>query len=95
MHKNMIYTLEELFFHTLKKYKKKPFGQFVDGHQRYTYSTLSDKARELSQQFNRHGVGADAKVAILSENMPHWTIAFFFGGGVRQGGCSDFASIVS
>jgi long-chain acyl-CoA synthetase len=77
MHKQLINTLEELLVSSAERRKDKTFGQFVGGGQKCTYSTLLRKANELSCQMNRHGVNMEAKVAILSENMPHWAIAFF------------------
>lgn len=77
MRKQLINTLEELLVISSERRKNRIFGQFIGRQQKCTYSTLLWRANELSCQMNLHGVGSEAKVAILSENMPHWAIAFF------------------
>lgn len=52
-------------------------SSFVDGTQAYTYSSFASKCEELSALLASAGVGQGDKVAILSENMPSWTAAFF------------------
>ena len=42
-----------------------------------TYESFKHKCLELSHRFNRFGIGAGDKVAILSSNMPNWTVAMF------------------
>jgi len=43
----------------------------------YTYEELELAARHLAVMLKSAGVGKGDKVAILSENSPHWVIAFF------------------
>lgn len=45
--------------------------------QEYTYDSFKHKCLELSHRFNRFGISARDKVAILSNNMPNWTVAMF------------------
>jgi long-chain acyl-CoA synthetase len=52
-------------------------AQFVDGEQKYTYSSFGEKCNMLSTRMSRFGISAGDKVAILSQNMPNWTLAFF------------------
>ncbi len=52
-------------------------GKFTNGDQSYTYASFGKKVKELNGVFDNHGLAPDAKVAILSENMPNWTVSFF------------------
>ena len=52
-------------------------NEFVGGEQRYTYAQFREKADNLSRVLSNFGIGSTEKVAILSENMPNWTVAFF------------------
>lgn len=70
-------TLAELFDKATQMWKKEPFAQFVDGGQKYTYSSFREKVAEVRGLLRRCGVGPGDKVAILSENMPNWTVSFF------------------
>ena len=70
-------TLATLFEEATARWKNEPFAQYVDGEQRYTYSSFRDKVTEVRALMRRYGVSHGDKVAILSENMPHWTVAFF------------------
>ncbi|MBQ2522403.1 MAG: AMP-binding protein [Bacteroidales bacterium] len=70
-------TLAALFDEATQMWKDEPFAQFVDGGQYYTYNSFKDKVFSLHDQLQRCGVGAGDKVAILAENMPHWTVSFF------------------
>ena len=49
---------------------------FTNGDQSYTYASFMEQVRNLGNLFDRHGLATDAKVAILSENMPNWTVSF-------------------
>mgnify|MGYP003477123519 FL=1 len=49
----------------------------MEGGQQYTYAQFRDKCENLSRLLSTFGIGAYDKVAILSENMPNWAIAFF------------------
>ena len=70
-------TLSKLFEMCTDTYAKRPLSRFVDGGQEYTYDSFKHKCLELSQRFNRFGISAGDKVAILSNNMPNWTVAMF------------------
>jgi len=70
-------TLRELFLKGTARYKNLPFSQFVDGGQRMSYCTFEEKVNGLSAVLCKYGIGSGDKVAILSENMPHWTVGFF------------------
>ena len=74
---NYLTTLAKLFEYSTDNYSKRILSRFVDGGQEYTYESFKHKCLELSHMFNRFGVGARDKVAILSQNMPNWTVAMF------------------
>ena len=70
-------TLSKLFEYATTSFPKRPLSRFVDGGQEYTYDSFKHKCLELSHRFNRFGISAGDKVAILSNNMPNWTVAMF------------------
>ena len=70
-------TLSKVLEYTSTKYWKRTMSQFVEGGQKYTYSSFREKCNMLSTRMSRFGIKAGDKVAILSQNMPNWTLAFF------------------
>ena len=70
-------TLNKVFKYTTSKYSDRTMAQFVDGGQKYTYATFRERCNMLSTRLWRFGISAGDKVAILSQNMPNWTLAFF------------------
>ena len=70
-------TLSKVFEYTTSKYSDRTMSQFVDGTQQYTYATFRERCNMLSTRLWRFGISAGDKVAILSQNMPNWTLAFF------------------
>lgn len=74
---NYVTTLAKLFDYATDNFAGRPMARFVDGGQEYTYESFKHKCLELSQRFNRFGISAGDKVAILSNNMPNWTVAMF------------------
>lgn len=70
-------TLSKVFEYTTSKYSDRTMSQFVDGGQKYTYATFRERCNMLSTRLWRFGISAGDKVAILSQNMPNWTLAFF------------------
>ena len=70
-------TLRELFETSTERFAKRRFNRFVDGTGGYSYSGFRDRCDRESQRLSRFGVSAGEKVAILSQNMPNWTVAFF------------------
>lgn len=69
-------TLAELLDKAVSLWPKRPFSQFVDGGQPYTYSSFRLKVQEISDLMGKYGIDAGDKVALLSENMPNWTVVF-------------------
>lgn len=69
-------TLRGLFFIAAGNWAGNRFAASADGSHACTYSEFRDRVLTLSSIFCRHGIMCDA-VAILSENKPNWTVAFF------------------
>jgi long-chain acyl-CoA synthetase len=74
---NYLTTLAKLFDYATDKFAKRPLSRFVEGGQEYTYESFKHTCLQLSHRFNRFGISARDKVAILSNNMPNWTVAMF------------------
>ena len=70
-------TLRELLENSTLRYSRREFSRFTDGSQSYTYSSFRDACDLQSQRLSRFGISAGDRVAILSANMPNWTVAFF------------------
>ena len=70
-------TLADLFDYASIKYANRTAAAFTTGGQAYTYSRYRESVDNLSRILCNFGVGFSDKVAILSENMPNWGIAFF------------------
>ena len=70
-------TLGQLFDASTQNFAKRQMSCYVDGSQGYTYDGFRRKCLELSHRLSRFGIGAGDKVAILSQNMPNWTVAMF------------------
>ena len=74
---NYCTTLHKVLEYTTSHYWDRTMSQFVDGGQKYTYASFGEKCNMLSMRMSRFGISAGDKVAILSQNMPNWTLAFF------------------
>ena len=74
---NACTTLRKVFDYATVKYADKVAYQFVDGGQQYTYADFRTKVERLSQRLSRFGIKHGDRVAILSQNMPNWVVAFF------------------
>ncbi|MBQ9192755.1 MAG: AMP-binding protein [Bacteroidales bacterium] len=74
---NYCTTLHKVYEYATSNYAKRTAYQFVDGGQRYTYADFRIKCDQLSQRMSRYGISAGDKVAILSQSMPNWILAFF------------------
>lgn len=72
-----ITTLAKLFDYATNVFPKNQALSFVDGSQKYTYGELRTKSIELMHLFSRYGINAGDRIALLSQNMPNWTVALF------------------
>lgn len=70
-------TLRHLLEYAHTRFGEYPANELLDGDQKYSYHELSKAVTVTSGRLTRYGVSAGDRVAILAENMPNWTIAFF------------------
>lgn len=72
-----VVTLRRLLEYAHTRYGNYPANELLDGDQKYTYHELAKAVTVLSCRMTRYGISAGDRVAILGENMPNWTVAFF------------------
>ncbi|MBO5803629.1 MAG: AMP-binding protein [Bacteroidales bacterium] len=78
MREKYVDTLAKLYEYATTVYSKKQYTQWYDTKEGgYTYASLKDKSDALSKTLTQYGIGAGDKVAILSQSMPNWSVAFF------------------
>lgn len=70
-------SLADLYGYSIKKFAKRQASDFVEGGQLYTYSDFDDTCRRTSRLLANFGIMPYNKVAIFSQNMPNWAVAFF------------------
>ena len=71
-------TLAKLYDYGTAAYGKKQYTQWYDTTDGgYTFSSFKEKCDNLSKKLTQYGIGAGDKVAILSQSMPNWSVAFF------------------
>ena len=71
-------TLAKLYDYATTVYSKNQYTQWYDTKEGgYTYSSFKAKCDSLSKKLTQYGIGAGDKVAILSQSMPNWSVAFF------------------
>ena len=78
MREKYVDTLAKLYEYATTVYSKKQYTQWYDTKEGgYTYSEFKSKCDSLSKKLTQYGIGAGDKVAILSQSMPNWSVAFF------------------
>ena len=78
MREKYIDTLAKLYDYATSVYPKKQYTQWYDTKEGgYTYSSFKTKCDSISKTLTQYGIGAGDKVAILSQSMPNWSVAFF------------------
>ncbi len=70
-------TLAKLYDYSTLLYEKNRMSEMLGSDMRYTYGSFRRKCDEISARLSRYGIGAGDRVAILSQNMPNWTVAMF------------------
>ena len=70
-------TLADVLDYSASVNNSRMVSNYVDGGCSYTFGQFRDKCLQLSGVLSTFGINADDKVAILSENMPNWALAFF------------------
>jgi long-chain acyl-CoA synthetase len=69
-------TLSAIFQHSTLRYATRTALAFVD-EQPFTYADVRREVEHLSHFLKLQGVSHGDRVAIISENCPHWGIAYF------------------
>ncbi len=69
-------TLVEVLKKALNDYPDKTALSTIDGYE-ITYTELNNKVQQISGFLKKEGIVSGDKVAILSENSPHWGVAYF------------------
>jgi len=78
MREKYIDTLAKLYDYSTTVYSKNQYTQWYDTKEGgYTYNSFKGKCDSLSKKLTQYGIGAGDKVAILSQSMPNWSVAFF------------------
>ena len=78
MREKYVDTLAKLYEYATTVYSKNQYTQWYDTKKGgYTYSDFKNKCDSLSKRLTQYGIGAGDKVAILSQSMPNWSVAFF------------------
>lgn len=69
-------TLVEVLKKAINDYPDKTALSTIDGYE-ITYTELNNKVQQISGFLKKEGIVSGDKVAILSENSPHWGVAYF------------------
>lgn len=78
MREKYVDTLAKLYEYATTVYSKNQYTQWYDTKEGgYTYQSFKGKCDSLSKKMTQYGIGAGDKVAILSQSMPNWSVAFF------------------
>ncbi len=72
-----INTLKELYSYSVKKYSDNPLFSFFDGSCPMTYKDFGQKTDMIAKLLDDKGYGKRDRIAIWSQNMPDWPVAFF------------------
>ena len=71
-------TLAKLYEYATTVYSKKQYTQWYDTKEGgYTFGSFKSKCDSVSKKLTQYGIGVGDKVAILSQSMPNWSVAFF------------------
>ena len=78
MREKYVDTLAKLYEYATTVYSKNQYTQWYDTKEGgYTYNAFKQKCDSLSKKLTQYGIGVGDKVAILSQSMPNWSVAFF------------------
>ena len=78
MREKYVDTIAKLYDYATTVYGKKQYTQWYDTKEGgYTYASFKEKCDSLSKKLTQYGIGEGDKVAILSQSMPNWSVAFF------------------
>ena len=74
---NYVDTLGKLYEYATTFFPKRQYTKMTDTAEGYTYAEFKKQCDSISKKLTQFGIGAGDKVAILSQNMPNWSVAFF------------------
>ena len=78
MREKYVDTLAKLYEYATTVYAKNQYTQWYDTKEGgYTYHEFKMKCDSISKILTQYGIGAGDKVAILSQSMPNWSVAYF------------------
>ena len=78
MREKFVDTLARLYEYSTTAFSKEKFTQWGDSDDEgYTYGSFKEKCDGISKLLTQYGVGVGDKVAIFSQSMPNWSVAFF------------------
>ena len=69
------FTLKDMISQTIHDFPQRPALSMVDGTP-LTYAELGQAIDEVISLLQHHGITKGDRVAILSQNMPHWGVAY-------------------
>ena len=70
-------TLADVFDYSTRRYAKRTAFDQIEGDSHYTYSEFEEGCRRMSRLLSNFGIHTGDKVAVFSQNMPNWPLAFF------------------
>lgn len=78
MREKFVDTIAKLYEYSTTVYGKKQYTKWFDDEKGgYTYQSFKTECDGLSKLLTQYGIGEGDKVAILSQSMPNWSVAFF------------------
>ena len=78
MRENYVDTLAKLYEYATTAYAKNQYTQWYNTKEGgYTYKEFKHKTDGISKILTQYGIGARDKVAIYSQSMPNWSVAFY------------------
>ena len=78
MRENYVDTLAKLYEYATTAYAKRQYTQWYNTKEGgYTYKEFKHKTDGISKILTQYGIGAGDKVAIYSQSMPNWSVAFY------------------
>ena len=78
MREKYVDTLAKLYEYSTTVYSKKQYTQWYDTKKGgYTFGEFKNRCDSISKLLTQYGIGTGDKVAILSQSMPNWSVAFF------------------
>ena len=73
-----ISTITKLYEYATSVYSKRTYTQWYDTKEgSYTFASFKNECDALSKKLTQYGIGSGDKVAIFSQSMPNWSVAFF------------------